>query len=135
MAIAVGKEIVARWPNIRPEDHHGHHDLCPGRKEDVASFPFARVLRGIYGTTDVRDVWTPLWSVMGRQRALVAAGYSMAPYGADGDWGGLSKAALKQFQADHGLPVNEFWTLGVSRAVDAALAEKGLDLHQVVQDA
>src|SRR5215208_4044590 len=43
MMITVGKEIVARWPGIGVRDHHGHHDICPGYKQDVAGFPFARV--------------------------------------------------------------------------------------------
>ena len=35
MMIAIGKEIIDRWPNIGPRDHHGHHDLCPTYKVDV----------------------------------------------------------------------------------------------------
>lgn len=130
MAIEVGREIVIRWPHLRPEDHHGHHDLCPGYKLDVVSFPFARVLEGIYGE-DVRDVWTPLWSARGRQRVLIALGYDLGRWGADGAWGRVSQAALLAFQRDRELPVNGHWTTSVHRAVDRALADAGLDLAQV----
>ncbi|MCP4654054.1 MAG: hypothetical protein GY856_01415, partial [bacterium] len=68
MMIAVGKEIVTRWPEIGVRDHHGHHDLCPGYKLDVSGFPFARVLRGIYDEPSIPDVWDPLRTVRQRQR-------------------------------------------------------------------
>ncbi len=29
MCIEIGREIVARWPHIGPDDRHGHHDICP----------------------------------------------------------------------------------------------------------
>jgi hypothetical protein len=134
MCIHVGKEIVDRWPHIRPEHHHGHHDLCPGRKEDVASFPFALVLRGIYDDATIRDVWTPLWSALGRQRALLALGGDLGKWGADGAWGGQSRRALLAFQEAHGLQVNGQWTSHVCRAMDAALLDEGLELTDVVAD-
>lgn len=121
MMVDVGREIVARWPNIRPEHHHGHHDVCPGYKVDVAGFPFARVLRGIYGDASISDVWTPYWTVTGRQEALHALGYDLGRTGVDGDWGRMSDAALSRFQRDHGLVEDGMWTLWVSRAVHAAL--------------
>lgn len=132
MMVAVGKEIVARWPHIRPDDHHGHHDLCPGYKVDVSGFPFARVLRAIYDDPAIPDVWTPLWTARGRQRALLALGYDPGPSGADGRWGRHSDAALRRFQRDGGLVVNGMWTTFVSRAVHAALAEQGVGLEEAV---
>lgn len=134
MCIHVGKEIVGRWNHLRPEDHHGHHDLCPGRKEDVGSFPFARVLRGIYNDESIRDVWSPLWSAAGRQRALIALGYDLGKWGADGSWGGQSRKALLTFQEDHGLVAHGYWSTFVCRAVDDALLEKGLDLDDVTAE-
>lgn len=115
MMVAVGKEIVARWPNIGPRDHHGHHDLCPTYKTDVVGFPFARVLRAIYDDPDLPDVWSGLWLPEGRQRALAELGFD--PGGIDGDWGRLSAAALREFQKAAGLDVNPWWTTWVCWAV------------------
>ncbi len=131
MMIAVGREIRARWPHIGPDDHHGHHDLCPGYKVDVSGFPFARVLRGIYPEHEVVDVWTPLETVIQRQRVLAAVGQDLGARGVDGEWGPASRAALKRFQADHGLVPDGFWTTFVSRALHAALAELRGDLESV----
>ena len=125
MMVAVGREIVARWPHIRPEDHHGHHDLCPGYKADVSGFPFARVLRGIYDDLAIADVWTPFWTVRGRQRALLALGHDLGPAGVDGKWGPRSNAALRKLQRERGLVENGMWTTFVSRAVHEALGEWG----------
>ena len=109
LCIYIGKKIVERWPNIKPRDHHGHHDICPGRKVDVAGFPFARVLRGIYEDPDIPDVWSEFWSVEGRQKALLDLGYDLGSAGVDGDWGRMSDAALEKFQEDHGLVANGMW--------------------------
>ncbi|CAE7340480.1 unnamed protein product, partial [Symbiodinium pilosum] len=136
MCIQIGKEVVARWPHIRPEDHHGHHDLCPGYKEDVIGFPFARVLRGIYDDPGIVDVWTPFRLPAQRQRALVTLGYDLGPLGpagdgVDGDWGRLSDAALLAFQAERGLVDDGMWTSFVCRAMDAALRAAGHDPLQL----
>jgi hypothetical protein len=117
MMIGVGREIVKRWPNIEPRHHHGHHDLCANYKQDVAAFPFALVLRGIYGNDEIPDVWTPFWLPAGRQRALIALGYDLGPSGADGDWGHLSDVALRRFQRDAGITQNGLWTTFVCWAV------------------
>jgi N-acetyl-anhydromuramyl-L-alanine amidase AmpD len=119
MMIAVGKEIVSRWPHLGPDGHHGHSDLCPGYKVDVAGFPFARVLRGIYDDPGLADVWTPYWTVPGRRRALVDLGY---PASASGRWGDRDDAALRGFQSDHGLVVDGMWTTFVGRRVHELLA-------------
>lgn len=37
------------------------------------------------------------------QQLLIAAGYSMPKYGADGTFGAESEAALRDFQTDNGL--------------------------------
>jgi N-acetyl-anhydromuramyl-L-alanine amidase AmpD len=137
MCIAVGREIVRRWPSIGPDDHHGHHDLCPlddkGRvyKIDVCGFPFAKVLRGIYPTLSIADVWTPLETVRQRQRALIALGFDLGASGADGTWGEKSRAAVTLFQRHMGLVRNGLWSTFVSRAVHAELAEAGKVLAQV----
>lgn len=115
MMIDVGREIVRRWPHISPRDHHGHHDICPGYKDDVAGFPFATVLRGIYPGQNIPDVWSRFWAPLERQRALKALGYSLGRSGPDGDgldgdWGRLSEAALLRFQSDKGAVSNGMWT-------------------------
>ena len=107
MMIAVGREIVARWPHIGPRDHHGHVDLCPGYKVDPVGFPFARVLRGIYRDPTIPDVWSATWTVAGRRRALDAAGGGLAPGGL---WDRECDRALRRFQRDHILVVNGCWS-------------------------
>jgi N-acetyl-anhydromuramyl-L-alanine amidase AmpD len=131
MMIEVGAEIVARWPHIGPDDHHGHHDLCPGYKVDPSGFPFARVLRGIYPDREIVDHWTPTRTVVQRQRALLALGIDVGPTGADGHWGARSLAALKRFQAEHGLVPTGSWSTFVSRRLHQALAERGMELEEV----
>ena len=42
MMIAVAKEIQADWPHLTWRDHHGHEDLCPSYKQDVAGFHIFR---------------------------------------------------------------------------------------------
>jgi N-acetyl-anhydromuramyl-L-alanine amidase AmpD len=137
MCIEIGREIVRRWPHIGPEDHHGHHDICPLDQEgnpykiDVCGFPFAKVLRGIYPDRTVADVWTPLETVRQRQRALIAMGFDLGRTGADGDWGRRSRDALLRFQRQHGMVQNGLWSSFVNRKLHAALADEGRDLAQV----
>jgi N-acetyl-anhydromuramyl-L-alanine amidase AmpD len=116
MMIELGKEIIARWPHIQHRDHHGHHDICPGYKQDVAGFPFAHVLRGIY-ERNVPDVWTPLLTPRQRQELLARLGYSLGRTGVDGYWGRFSDAALRLFQRQYGILENGMWTTFVNWAV------------------
>jgi N-acetyl-anhydromuramyl-L-alanine amidase AmpD len=125
MMIVVGQEIIKRWPHIQPRDHHGHHDICPGYKIDVAGFPFARVLRGIYGDPTIPDVWSPFETVTQRQRGLASLRYDVGT--ADGRWGPRSNAALLQFQAQNGLVPNGMWSTYVCRKMHEALIARGLD--------
>lgn len=131
MMVEVGKEIVARWSHIGPRDHHGHHDLCPTYKVDVAGFPFARVLRGIYDDPTIPDIWTPLWLPRQRQKALIALGFDLGPLGADGDWGQLSDHALRTFQRNNGMVTDGLWTSFTNWKVTDQLRDRGLDLAQV----
>jgi peptidoglycan hydrolase-like protein with peptidoglycan-binding domain len=78
------------------------------------------------------DHWTPTRTVIQRQRALLAAGVDLGPTGADGQWGARSLAALKRFQSDHGLVPNGSWSTFVSRRLHQALAERGMELAEVV---
>ena len=43
-------------------------------------------------------------AVKAMQAALIALGYDMGEWGADGDFGAATEAAVKIFQRDHGLP-------------------------------
>lgn len=131
MMVEVGREIVARFPHVGPRDHHGHHDVCPDYKLDVAGFPFARILREIYRDPAIPDVWTPLWQNQGRQRALAALGYGPALARAGGRWGPKSDAALRRLQREHALVVNGRWTVFVSWKIHELLAERGLELAGV----
>ena len=127
MLIAIGREIVARWPHIGPRDHHGHHDICPGYKVDPLAFPFARVLRGIYDDPRIADVWTPFLTVRGRVRALAALGYDPGPAGAGGTWDDRCDAALRRLQSDLDLVPDGRWSTFVCWPVAAAMASLKLD--------
>ncbi len=131
MMVAVGKEILAAWPHIRPRDHHGHHDICPGYKVDVAGFPFAELLRRIYDDPSLPDVWTPLWRVRQRQRALSALGFDLGASGADGVWGRRSDAALRSLQRQAGLVEDGFWTSFVHHAAHELCERRGMELAGV----
>lgn len=124
MMVFVGKEIIKKYPNITVFDNHGHMDICPGYKDDCSlAFPFAKVLSGMYDT-DVPDVWSKYRTVLGRQEALIAAGYNLGSAGADGEWGRLSDAALRQFQRDRKLDPNGFWSTFVCWEMHYMLEEK-----------
>lgn len=135
MMIAVAREIQGVWGHLGPRSHHGHSDLCPSYKTDVTGFPFARVLRGVYGDAAVPDVWTPFTTVEGRQRALILLGYDLGATGADGQWGKRSKQALADFKTSRGLaprerpddPIGGHWSTFVGWAVFDTFQERGLD--------
>lgn len=133
MMIAYGRYIVEKFPHIKPEDHHGHSDICPGYKYDVETFPWRRVLQGIYPGEKILDIWTPFLLVTQRQRALVDLGYDLGKYGPnkdgiDGDWGRTADGALRDFQVDHALVENGYWTVFVARVVFTELMKAGKPL-------
>lgn len=130
LVIEIGRRILHRWPHIGPRNHHGHHDLCPTYKLDVVAFPFARVLRGLYGS-GVPDVWTPLWTVGQRQRALAALGYRLGDELERGVWGPSSHRALRRFQARGGLAVNGLWTTFVNWGLYDLAQRWGLRLDEL----
>ncbi len=110
MMVAVGREIALRWPHIGPRDHHGHHDLCPTWKVDPAGFPFARVLRGIYGDASIPDVWSSTWTARGRREALRRHGYGPHFVADENVWWQADDLALRRFQRAEGLPANGFFS-------------------------
>lgn len=57
------------------------------------------------------------------QEELIARGYDLAPYGADGDFGKVTEAAVKQFQRDNGLSAD-----GVAGPKTYAALEQGTKL-------
>jgi hypothetical protein len=126
MMIEIGKEIISEYPNIGFRDHHGHHDICPGYKQDIAGLPLARLLRGIYNHDGIPDVWTPFLMPLRRQEALIALGYSLGSSGADGDWGRFSDAALRKFQREQGMEADGMWTTFVNWKVYDVMSSKGL---------
>lgn len=114
LMLKVGEEILARWPQLGPRDHHGHHDLCPTWKVDPAGFPFAALLRRLYRDPDLPDVWTPTWTNAGRRAWLRRLGYEGHPRLADPFWWRADDLALRRFQHDEGMPVNGFFTTHVA---------------------
>lgn len=131
MMVAIGQEILTRWPHIQPQDHHGHHDLCPTYKVDVVGFPFARLLRALYDDPHIPDVWTPLWTTRQRQRVLLALDYDLGGEEQRGLWGEVSDRALRQFQRDAELAENGLWTTFVGWRLEEVLRNQGLNLAQV----
>lgn len=130
MMVAVGKEIVARWPHIKPEHHHGHHDICPGYKQDVAGFPFAELLRRIYDDNTIPDVWSLLWTVLARQKVLICLGYDLGQWGPDGSWGDWSQRALEKFQSDSAAVKTPHWTTFTCWDAYRTLQARGITLAQ-----
>ena len=123
MMIQLGKFIIEKYPHIKARHHHGHADLAPSRKIDVLGFPMARILRGIYEDDSIPDIWSPYWTAVARQKALIKAGYNLGSWGADGSWGRMSQGALEQFQQDNGLVVDGCWTQWVSAAIHKKIGE------------
>ena len=60
--------------------------------------------------------------VKAMQTALLSLGYSLPRFGADGDFGAETEAAVKAFQTAHGLPATGAWD-AVSQAKLAALLQ------------
>lgn len=58
------------------------------------------------------------------QEALMALGYSLPKYGADGDFGKETLAAVKQFQSDHGLEETGVFDTSALKALKDAQAPK-----------
>ncbi|MCP4559119.1 MAG: hypothetical protein GY873_13015 [Bosea sp.] len=129
MMVAVGQEILARWPDIDVRSHHGHHDICPNYKQDVAGFPFAELLRRVYKDDTIPDVWGPFWNTLSRQKALLKLGYDFGPWGADGFWGDWSQRALAQFQRDVGAVEIPYWTTFTCWDMHDAFEKKGFSLE------
>lgn len=101
MMIAVGREIVERWPHLRPWSHHGHYDICPDYRWDPLGLDFARLLRGVYPEDAIPDVWTPLRTAAQRQRVMKRLcgllGIKRRVV-VDGIWGVASRTTLRALQ-------------------------------------
>jgi len=126
MLVKLGQHVIETHPHILPEHWHGHHDLCPGYKQDVMGFPFAEYLRAVYEDDSIEDIWTPFHFQKARQQALVDLGYSLGTSGpngdgVDGDWGRMSDAALRKLQIDTGMVENGEWTTFTCREVFSRL--------------
>ena len=128
--VVVARAIIARWPHIRAEDHHGHGDLCPNYKVDPLGFPFARVLSEAYGVK-VPDVWGATRTFQQRQAALNALSVrrpdlQIAQLKVDGVFGNASKTALRVARlalcgvADSMWPTAFSWRLHEAGALPSA---------------
>ena len=114
LMIELGKYLQGMFPYLTWRDHHDHESLCPGYKLDCIGFPWAELLNGIYENENIPDIWTEYQTIEGRQSALGSVGYDLGSYGADGDWGRMSDAALQNFQKDTGQVQNGMWTMMTS---------------------
>jgi N-acetyl-anhydromuramyl-L-alanine amidase AmpD len=109
--------VLLRWPHIRPEDHCGHSDLCPDRKEDPGPlYPYAEIVRLAHGLDEERwpDTWAPFRTVEARQRCLRLLGHDPGP--ADGRWGPRSAEALSAWLVSRGRAAVPAWTTWAARA-------------------
>lgn len=62
------------------------------------------------------------------QSALIASGYPLPKFGADGSYGGETRDAMQRFQRDHHLPVTDKPDEATARAVMGKLADKSADV-------
>ena len=61
-------------------------------------------------------------SVKALQEGLLKLSYKMPRYGADSDFGAETEAVVRQFQLDHGQPVDSVWDSDCQAKLTAALA-------------
>ncbi len=126
MLVGLCQYLQQRWPHLTWRDYHGHADLCPGYKEDVIGFPFARLLRRVFDQPEIPDIWSPYQTIEGRQAALVKLKFDLGSSGPEGDgvdgsWGRRSDAALRTYQRRRTCVEDGYWTQTVSRCVYADL--------------
>lgn len=126
--IAIGRALHAAY---RFEDVVGHDQIAPDRKVDPGpAFPFMRVRAAILGAAggpvDVPSIPAsdlPDHSVMQMQRALNRLGFG--PLDVDGSAGPKTLAALRAFQASHGLAPDGRAGPKTWAAIDAAMTARG----------
>lgn len=112
MMIDLGLYLQKRLPWLRWQDHHLQADLCPAQAPE-RPFPFARLLRGIYGEK-TPNIWSPYESIQDRQVALHLLGY---PNAKTSRWTEIHKACLQDFQEKNGLFPTGAWSIFVSQAI------------------
>ena len=56
------------------------------------------------------------------QEGLMKLGYDLGAYGADGDFGSKTEAAVRQFQQDSGLPIDAVWDSDCQAQMKARIA-------------
>ena len=119
-----GTEYLLPGDILLCETHHAATNITCGKSvrgdwtpERMAGRVLAlgdRILsRGMMGS-DVEDL----------QKALLALGYVLPGYGADGDFGAETEAALLEFQRDYKIEVDGIFGPESYRTMAAALAEK-----------
>lgn len=129
LIVDVCKAIVkVVYPSmIGPDDHQGHSDYCPGRKDDPGPvYPYVDIIRRVYGLTEERypDWWTPFRTVKTRQRALILLGFDVGKAKDDDRWGKGSADALSSYLASRGMSPIPAFTTGVARSLMRDMLEK-----------
>lgn len=117
-------DAVPFGPSARTTHSALGKPACPGEDIEVLA-RVAAEYDGWWKDDDAPLVGHELDSVVGRQKALVELGYDLGRWGADGDWGVASRAALQAFQADHGLKVDGTWGPKTQAAMAKALVALG----------
>lgn len=104
-------EFIHRVRGDRPLDLPTSHP--PSSAKPTGPIETAVLARGSVGAGDVSDISLAI------QSALVAEGAVIAP---DGEYGPLTVAAVRRFQASRSLPPTGFVDRDTARALDAVLA-------------
>ncbi len=73
-----------------------------------------------------------LWDVTARQKALIALDKPLEQFGADSDFGGESKRALKALQRENNMVANGFWSTFTCWTIHDMLQARGLTIEEAV---
>ena len=120
----VKSKLLSRKPNF-----WGYMDKYFDYSENVTAEEVAgiaetetlgsRVLKNGSEGNDVKEM----------QSGLIRLGYDLGRWGADGDFGDQTEIAVKQFQSDHGLAVNDAFDEKCVAVLDAALVAISLPVE------
>jgi len=105
--IELARELKQKYPNAQIKRHKDFAATsCPGK-----NYPYDEIVQDV-NKKEGDNVATILKkgdkgsAVKKLQQDLMTLGYSLAPYGADGDFGKVTEEAVKKFQKDHNLKVD-----------------------------
>ncbi|MDT8717748.1 N-acetylmuramoyl-L-alanine amidase [Clostridium sp. 19966] len=125
------KYILQKYNLSRIEPHRAlYNTACPGDK-----FPFDDIknaaLNSQGSTVNYQPIQNRNWLQVGDtgdkvkdlQNKLIRLGYSLGAYGADGDYGKLTKNAVYKYQQDNGLQADGLAGQQTMSSINAKIAE------------